>query len=138
MENRITMEIEKIKTEILAIYPQWKNLSDSFDDDKYAEIYESNVRDILLAYCESKGYEVDGYPFQKRILGETDNNYDEDYFCYERNLKYLDVLATIHEDVMELMYFYNKTFWSDQVGSMEEYSKYLTEVIEKKLHDIEF
>jgi hypothetical protein len=42
--------------------------------------------------CESKGYEVEGYPFQK-ILGETDNNYDEDYFCYERDLKYLDILA---------------------------------------------
>jgi hypothetical protein len=28
-------------------------------------------------------------PF-KRFLGETDNNYDEDYFCYERDLKYLN------------------------------------------------
>jgi hypothetical protein len=35
---------------------------------------------------------VEGYPFEKRILGETDQNYDEDYFCYER-LKYLDILA---------------------------------------------
>lgn len=132
------MEIEKIKTEISAIYPQWKNLSDSFDDDKYAEIYESNVRDILLAYCESKGYEVDGYPFQKRILGETDNNYDEDYFCYERNLKYLDVLATIHEDVMELMYFYGITFWPDQMESKEEYKKRLLLDIKQNLYDIEF
>lgn len=132
------MEIEKIKTEISAIYPQWKNLSDSFDDDKYAEIYESNVRDILLAYCESKGYEVDGYPFQKRILGETDNNYDEDYFCYERNLKYLDVLATIHEDVMELMYFYGITFWPDQMESKEEYKKRLVLDIKQNLYDIEF
>lgn len=132
------MEIEKIKTEISAIYPQWKNLSDSFDDDKYAEIYESNVRDILLAYCESKGYEVDGYPFQKRILGETDNNYDEDYFCYERNLKYLDVLATIHEDVMELMYFYRITFWPDQMESKEEYKKRLLLDIKQNLYDIEF
>ena len=131
------MEIEEIKLEIQNIYPKWKNLSDSFDDDKYAEIYESDVRSLIIAYCESKGYEVDGYPFQKRILGETDDNYDEDYFCYERNLKYLDVLATIHEDVMELMYFYGKTFWPDQLESKEEYKKQILEYIRVNIYDIE-
>lgn len=132
------MGIEEIKLEIQNIYPKWKNLSDSFDDDKYAEIYESDVRSLIIAYCESKGYEVDGYPFQKRILGETDNNYDEDYFCYERNLKYLDVLATIHEDVMELMYFYGKTFWPDQLESREEYKKQILEYIRVNIYDIKF
>jgi hypothetical protein len=40
---------------------------------------------LIIEYCESKGYEVEGYPFsKKRKLGETDNEYDEDYFCYER------------------------------------------------------
>jgi hypothetical protein len=52
------------------------------DDDKYAELYESDVRSLIIDYPESKGYEVEGYPFKKRILGETDQNYDEDYFCY--------------------------------------------------------
>lgn len=132
------MEIEEIKLEIQNIYPKWKNLSDSFDDHKYAEIYESDVRSLIIAYCESKGYEVDGYPFQKRILGETDDNYDEDYFCYERNLKYLDILATIHEDVMELMYFYGKTFWPDQLESKEEYKKQLLLDILYNRYDIEF
>jgi hypothetical protein len=44
---------------------------------------------------------VEGYPFEKRILGETDQNYDEDYFCYERNLKYLDILAATKDDVLD-------------------------------------
>lgn len=132
------MKIEEIKAEILKIYSKWKNLSDSMDDDKYGEIYESDVRSLIIGYCENKGYEVEGYPFQKRILGETDQYYDEDYFCYERNLKYLDALAATREDVLELMYFYSKTFWQDQVGSKKDYKKYLIEGNENNAHDIKF
>ena len=132
------MEIEEIKAEILKMHVKWKSLSDSFDDDKYAEIYESDVRSTIISYCESKGYEVEGYPFQKRILGETDQYYDEDYFCYERNLKYLDVLAAIQEDVLELMYFHSKTFWPDQIGTREEYKKEILEGLESNINDIEF
>lgn len=132
------MGIEEIKAEILKMHIKWKTLSDSFDDDKYAEIYESDVRSVIISYCESKGYEVEGYPFQKRILAETDQYYDEDYFCYERELKYLDVLAATKEDVLELMYFYSKTFWPDQVDSLEEYRVYLIEGNENNPYDIEF
>jgi hypothetical protein len=38
--------------------------SQSMDDDTYGEIYESDVRSLIIEYCESKGYEVEGYPFQ--------------------------------------------------------------------------
>jgi hypothetical protein len=132
------MDIEKIKVRILSIYHQWNSLSHTMDDDKYAELYESDVRSLIIDYCESKGYEVEGYPFEKRILGETDQNYDENYFCYERNLKYLDILATTKDDVLDLMYFYCKTFWQDQVGTKEEYKKYLIDGNENNPYDIEF
>jgi len=71
-------------------------------------------------------------------LGEIYKNYDEDYFCDERNLKYLDVLETIHEDVMELMYFYGKTFWPDQIESKEVYNKQLLLDILYNRYEIEF
>jgi hypothetical protein len=132
------MDVEKIKAQILSIYHQWNSLSNTMDDDKYAELYESDVRSLIIDYCESKGYEVEGYPFEKRILGETDQNYDEDYFCYERNLKYLDILAATKDDVLDLMYFYSKTFWQDQVGTKEEYKKYLIDGNENHPYDIEF
>ena len=132
------IELEKIKAEILKIYLHWKNTSNSIAGDKDAELEESFVRDLIINYCESKGYEVDGYPFQKQILGETDNDYDEDYFCFEPNLKYLDVLATIHEDVMELMCFYGKPFWPDQVGTREEYKNQLLLDILYNRYEIEF
>ena len=132
------MKVEAIKNEILKIYENWKDTSDDIAGDKDAELYESFVRDLIINNCESKGYEVDGYPFQKRILGETNYDYDEDYFCYERNLKYLDVLATIHNDVMELMYFYGKTFWAEQMESKEAYKKKLLLDILYNRYEIEF
>jgi hypothetical protein len=132
------MDKEKIKVLILTIYQKWNNLTHSMDDDTYAELYESDVRSLIIDYCENKGYEVEGYPFQKRFLGKTDQYYDDDYFCYERNLKYLDILGATKEDVLELMYFYSKTFWSDQVGSKEEYRKYLIEGNENNARNIEF
>ena len=132
------MEIAEIKEEILKIYPKWNELGDSYDDEKYAEIYESVVRSLIIAYCENKGYEVEGYPFQKRILGETDDFYDDDYFCFWRNIKYLDVLATTKEDVLDLLYFYTITFWSDYEGSKEEYRKEILEHIRVNTYDVEF
>jgi hypothetical protein len=134
----MTMELEQIKAEILKIYSHWKNTPDSITGNKDAELEESFVRDLIIKYCENKGYEVDGYPFQKQILGKTDNDNDEDYFCYERNLKYLDVLATIHEDVMEILYFYGKTFWPDQMESKEDYKKQLLLDILYNRYEIEF
>lgn len=132
------MKIEEIKTEISQIHTKWLKLSDSYDDDKYAELYESYVRSFLISYCERKHYKVEGYPTQKRALGKTDGNYDDDYFCYERNLKYLETLATIHTDVFELMYFYSKTFWPDQIGSKERYLKYLLNNVDTNCYEIEF
>lgn len=81
---------------------------------------------------------MEGFPFQKRILGETDENYDEDYFCFWRYVKYLDVLATMHDDVLEILYFYAKTFWPDQVGTKEEYKLELLEHIRVNTYDVEF
>jgi hypothetical protein len=95
--NKLTMDIEKIKAQILSIttngtaYP-------TMDDDTYAELYESDVQSLIIE-CESK--DTSGrISFEKRILGETDQNYDEDYFCYERNLKYL-VFSGNQEDVLD-------------------------------------
>jgi hypothetical protein len=61
------MKIEQIKAEIVKIFHQWKNTSNSIAGDKDTELEESFVRDLIINYCESKGYEVDGYPIQKRI-----------------------------------------------------------------------
>ncbi|MEM8520628.1 hypothetical protein [Flavobacterium sp. PL12] len=114
------MTLEEIKYEILNTYTSWKSLDDSIDDDKYAEIDEGYIRTLIATYCEEQGYEVDGFPTEKRELGKTDDCYDEDYFTWERDEKYIDILCLEKEDVLELRLFYYKTFWSDQVTSSQQ------------------
>lgn len=132
------MEINAIKVEIEKQYQLWKLVPGDIEDFTTAEIYESAVRSMIIDYCESKGYEVEGFPFQKRILGETDNYYDEDYFCFWRYVKYLDVLATTKDDVLDLLYFYARTFSKDLEISKDDYKKDLLEYIRANIYDVEF
>lgn len=132
------MEIDAIKVEIEKQYQLWKLVPGDVDDFTTAEIYESAVRSMIIDYCEGKGYEVEGFPFQKRILGETDDYYDEDYFCFWRYVKYLDVLATTKEDVLDLLYFYSRTFSKDLEISKDDYKKDLLEYIRVNVYDVEF
>jgi hypothetical protein len=114
------MTIEEIKAEILATHPAWKATGDSLDDDKYAAIKEDYIRELISDYCEAQGYEVEGFPTEKRELGKTNEYYDEDYFTWERYERYIDLLCLEKVDVLELRFFYYNTFWPDQVTSKEE------------------
>ena len=132
------MEIDAIKVEIEKQYQLWKLVPGDLEDFTTAEIYESEVRSMIIDYCEGKGYEVEGFPLQKRILGETDDTYDEDYFCFWRYVKYLDVLATTKDDVLDLLYFYSITFSKDLEISKDDYRKDLLEYIRVNIYYVEF
>ena len=132
------MEIESIKNKILEIHEVWDVLGDCVDSFKYGEIHESYVVEIISDYCVDKGYEVDGFPMQKRALATANNDYDEDYFCHERYMKYLDVLATEHKDVFELMYYFSSTFWPDQFYDEELYKERLWDYIKCNVYEIAF
>lgn len=59
------MEIDAIKVEIEKQYQQWKLVPGDIAVFTTAEIYESTVRSMIIDYCEAKGHEVEGFPFQK-------------------------------------------------------------------------
>ena len=132
------MEIESVKNRILGIHEVWDVLGDCVDCFKYGEIHESYVVEIISDYCVDKGYEVEGFPMQKRALATLNNDYDEDYFCHDRYIKYLDVLATEHEDVFELMYFYSSTFWPEQFYDEKLYKERLLDYISCDVYEIAF
>jgi hypothetical protein len=130
------MTIIEIKAEIIKSYINWKSLDD--DDINIAEIIESGVLNMISNYCESQGYEVEGFPFEKRILGETDPNYDEDYFCYWRYIKYVDVLSAQYDDVLDLCLYYSHVFWPHIEYTPESYRKQINEYIRVNIYDVEF
>jgi len=132
------MEIESVKNRILDIHEVWDSLDESLCFFKCGEIHESYVIDIISHYCIDKGYNVDGFPMEKRILGLSNANYNEDYFCNERYVKYLDILATKYDDVFELMYFFNSTFWLDQIYDEDQYKEQLLEYISCNIYEIDF
>lgn len=132
------MEIELIKSKILEIYKVWESLGDSIDCYKYGEIHESFVIEIISEYCESKGYEVDGFPFHKQSVSARYSANCVEYFCLERYIKYLDILATQKEDVFELMYFYSSTFWLEQFYDREQYRSILQDYIDCDIYEIAF
>ncbi len=116
-----------LNTEIISklklLAKEHKATGDDLDDFKDAELIEREAEQLIVAYCETKGYLVHGFPTEKKQLPEEE--LEEDYFCHERYQYYLDTLATQHEDVADLMWCYISNFWNDQFDNKEEYLKSL-------------
>lgn len=132
------MEIESIKNRITEIHEIWKIVGATRDCNNFSKIHESFVIQIVSNYCVTQGYEVEGFPIQKRIFEILNANYDEDYFCHDRYVKYLDVLATQYDDVFELMYFYSSTFWPVQFYDKKRYKELLLDYVNYDVYEVDF
>lgn len=113
------MNIDKIKHEISILSETHKATDDEIDNFKDAELIEQEAEQLIIDYCETKGYLVNGFPTEKKQLPEEE--LEEDYFCRERYQFYLDTLATKQDDVAKLMWCYVSSFWVDQYETKEEY-----------------
>ena len=111
--------IEEIKAQIVVLAQQHKDTDADLDDFKDAELIEKEAEQLIVNYCEAKGYLINGFPTEKKQLPEEE--LEENYFCRERYQLYLDTLAIQHEDVAELMWCYVSSFWEDQYECKEEY-----------------
>ena len=98
------------------------------DDFKEAELLEIEAEDLIISYCEGKGYQINGFPMDKRILAEDE--LEEDYFCRERFHLYLDMLTLEKDDVAELTWCNVSTFWPKQYTDKQEFLITLKEQIE--------
>ena len=119
-------EIEKIKSQILELHKEWDSILDDGDDMdgfKDADCIESEVQDLILNYCEEKGYTISGLTVEKLIEQVEDDIFDDDEYT-----KFIDQLALTQDDVAELLWFYHHTFWPDNglwedVEGMREFLK---------------
>lgn len=115
------MTVEQIKSEITELAQKHAAIDEvSIDEFKDAELLEINAEDLIIAYCEKKGYLVNGFPTEKRQLSEDELD-DDDYFCRERFHLYLDLLTIQKDDVAELTWHYTNSFWPDTYESKEYY-----------------
>lgn len=111
--------LTEIISKLIDLAQQHKSTGEDLDDFKDAELIEHEAEQLIVDYCEAKGYLLNGFPMEKKQLPEDE--LEEDYFCRERYQLYLDTLATLHDDVAQLMWCYVSSFWEDQYESKEEY-----------------
>jgi hypothetical protein len=89
------------------------------DEFKEAELLEIQAEDLIISYCEEKGYQINGFPMDKRLLSEYE--LEEDYFSRARFQLYLDMLTLEKDDVAELTWCIVSVFWPNQFTDKQEY-----------------
>jgi len=130
------MTIDKIKKEILELRELWESIDEkTIGDFKDAELIEMEAEDLIVSYCEYKGYMINGFPTEK--LKNFDEELDDEYFTQEHFRLYLDRLSLDKNDVAELWWFYNKSFWPDWVHSKEAFINEVKGRIESNFYDVE-
>lgn len=130
------MTVDKLKKEILELRELWEAIDEkTIGDFKDAESIEIEAEDLIVSYCERQGYMVNGFPTEKRKI--VDKELHDEYFTREHFRLYLDILSLEKNDVAELWWFYNNSFWPDWPDSKEAFINFIKEEIENKHYDIE-
>jgi len=132
------MNIIEIKNQIDSLAKMYHAIDEQgLDEIKDAENAEEAVEKLIIDYCEHNGYQVQGFPHEKRV-GSSDE-FDDDYFSQERYRMYLDNLAILHDDVAELMWHYVNSFWPDFYENKDAYITDLKHNLDTGLiYDINF
>lgn len=115
------MTLDQIKVKITELADVHRSSTNSLDDERDDEYIEAEAFAMVTAYCENKGYEVNGFPGQKKKEAETDPDLDEDYFCLDRYRYYVDILTLEKDDVAELNWHYYSSFWPEQFENKDDF-----------------
>ena len=87
---------------------------------------------IIKKFCDDKNISFTGYTSLNddegndilkdymQVLAKPEEE-QEDYFNDERFQYYLDLLSLQKEEVAELNYTYQKSFWTDSIGTFDEF-----------------
>ena len=89
-------------------------LGNNLEDLEDAEWLESEAQGLIADYCEQNGFQVEGFPHEKRKLSLQDNDYGDEYFCLERFQLYIDTLTLENETVASLNWHFVHSFWPEE------------------------
>jgi hypothetical protein len=111
------MKTQEIKEKITELAQKYHLADEDEIGFEIIYLYEQEAEDLIIAYCISQNYLINGFPTEKKVMEDD----DDDYFCRERYQLYLDTLTLQKEDVANLMWTYNSHFWPKYFESKEEY-----------------
>lgn len=134
MEN-----IKDLFDKITALALKHKAIGNEIDDIEESSWLEYAAFEYISEYCEAAGLQVEGFPHQKRALALDVDDFDEDYFCQERFLLYVDTLSLQNETVANLNWHYVSSFWPDEFSSKADFLASIKARIESGVfYDVKF
>jgi hypothetical protein len=113
------MTKQETKNKIEALAKQYHQADEDKLGFEIIYLYEREALNSIVHYCECKGYLINGFPTQKRLIITEEEQ--EDYFNDERFQYYLDLLSLQKEEIAELNYTYQKSFWPYSIGTFDEF-----------------
>jgi hypothetical protein len=114
------MTIQEIKNSISELAKKHAAINEeNIGDINNAELLESQAQDLIISFCEAKGYLVNGFPTEKRKLDEEE--LDDDDFSQEHFQLYLDILTYQKKDIADLTWHYTESFWPEYFESKEDF-----------------
>jgi hypothetical protein len=113
------MTKQEIKNKIEALAKQYHQVDEDMLGFEIIYLYEREALNSIVQFCECKGYLINGFPTHKRLIIPEEEQ--GDYFTDERFQYYLDLLSLQKEEVAELNYTYQKSFWPDSIGTFGEF-----------------
>ena len=113
------MNSNEVQSKIIALAKKHQELDEDVVGFEIIFLYEKDALLLIVEYCENQGYLIDGFPTEKRVSIPEEEH--EDYFTIERYQYYLDKLSLVKEDVAELNYVYQNSFWPDYYESKESF-----------------
>lgn len=121
------MKIEEIVAKITELALQHHKIDeDSLDELKDAEQIEYEAEQLIIDYCVSQNYLINGFPTEKLAVVD---DLEDDYFSRERYQFYLDRLIIEKEDIADLMWHYTSSFWPNYFESKKEYEETISHQI---------
>lgn len=116
-----------------------KATGDGIDDMEESGWLEYAAFAYISEFCEQQGLMVEGFPHEKRKLAEVDEEFDEDYFCQERFMLYVDTLSLQNEAVANLNWHYVNSFWPDEFKDKPDFLESIKGRIESEVfYDVKF
>ncbi len=113
------MNMEEIVAKIKELAVQHHAIDEvGLDELKDAEQIECEAEQLIIDYCSSQNYLINGFPTEKLAIAD---DLEDDYFSRERYQLYLDSLVVEKQDVADLMWSYTSSFWPEYFESKEEY-----------------
>ena len=126
------MSIDEIKSKITELSEQHKKSDNELEDIKDTDWLEGEAFDLISDYCEKMNYSVNGFPQDKKLDLDDDEEFSGEYW-----MLYVDKLTLSHSDVADLHWHWVRSFWPEQYENREEFLTSIKDRMSGGFYDVE-